>query len=255
MLNSISHLNGSKVTATDGDIGTVAQAFFDDRSWTFRYLVVETGNWMSGREVLISPYAVTHPMGSDKHILLRLTKEQVRTSPVVDAHQPVSRQHERSLLRHYQYPDYWDGGSLWGAADLPVLTPPLTDHKVHGTDIASGSGNGTKEVHLRSSKEVTGYQVRASDDNIGTVADFVFDDANWTIRYMVVDTSSWWQGGHKVLVGMKWADRIDWEAKQVHVRLTRAQVKSSPAYEDVASIHREYETQLHRNYEREGYWA
>jgi len=255
MLNSIKHLSGAKVTATDGDIGQVKEAFFDDRSWAVRYLVVDTGNWLSGREVLISPYSVKQPMGGDKHIHLALTQRQVSSSPDVDTHQPVSRQHERELLRYYDYPEYWAGGALWGMGAVPYPSPPIqadaereANRGMHERDFRAA------DMHLRSTAHVKGYDIQATDDSIGTVDDFIFDDQNWAIRYLVVDTSRWWEGGHKVLVGMQWADSIDWATQKVHVRLTRAQVKASPVFEDVSSIHREYETRLHSNYEREGYW-
>ena len=97
------------------------------------------------------------------------------------------------------------------------------------------------DVHLRSSAHVIGYDIQATDESIGHVQDFIFDDHNWAIRYLVVDTRNWWPGGRKVLIGMHWADRIDWATQKVHVRLTREQVMSSPLFEDVSSIHRDYE--------------
>jgi sporulation protein YlmC with PRC-barrel domain len=256
MLNSISHLSGAKVTATDGDIGHVKDAFFDDRSWTIRYLVVDAGTWLTGREVLISPYAVKQPVGSDKHIHVALTQQQVRDSPDVDTHQPVSRQHERDYLRYYGYPEYWDGGGLWamGAMPYPPIWAPATDEAAANRammerDFRAG------DSHLRSSDSVTGYDIQASDDGIGQVQDYVFDDASWAIRYLIVDTRKWWPGGRKVLVGMNWVDRIDWATKKVHVHMTVEQLKSSPAFEDVGSIHREYEMRLHDNVKRPGYWV
>lgn len=255
MFNSISHLSGSKVTASDGDIGHVKEAFFDDRTWTLRYLVVETGSWLSGREVLISPYSVRQPLGSEKHIHVALTQDKVRNSPGVDTHQPVSRQHEREYLAYYQYPEYWDGGSLWGMGSLPYpVTPVQARVELQANRTMLERDVKAAEVHLRSSAHVTGYEIQATDDSIGHVQDFVFDDETWAIRYLVVDTRNWWPGGRKVLIGMHWADRIDWATHKVHVRLTREQVKASPVFEDVGSIHREYEMQLHQSYQRQGYW-
>ena len=98
-------------------------------------------------------------------------------------------------------------------------------------------------------------EVQASDGSIGSVQDFILDDSNWAIRYLIVDTSAWWQNDHKRLIGMKWAERIDFPARQFHVRQTRAQVRASPKFEDVSSIHREYEERLHKNDERPGYWT
>lgn len=256
MLNSISHLSGAAVSASDGDIGHVEEAYFDDRQWTIRYLVVDTGRWLTGREVLISPYSVMHPLGGDKRIHLALTQEQVKNSPDVDTHQPVSRQHERELLSYYSYPDYWEGGGLWGLGAMPY--PPVmvmsaaereANRAMHERDFKLA------DVHLRSSKHVTGYEIQASDDSLGEVHDFVFDDESWAIRYLVVDTRKWWPGGRRVLIGVHWADRIDWATRKVHVRLTREQVRGSPAFEDVASIHRDYEVRLHQNVQRPGYWV
>ncbi len=253
MFNSISHLTGAKVTATDGDIGTVKEVFFDDRNWAIRYLVVDAGSWLTGRDVLISPYSVVQPIGGDKHIHLQLTREQVKNSPDVDTHQPVSRQHERELLSYYQYPDYWDGGDLWAMGAVPY--PPVMAVGANDNHVTPLQGSQGAEVHLRSSSHVTGYEIAASDDSIGEVQDFIFDDESWAIRYLVVDTSNWWPLKREVLIGMHWADRIDWATRKMHVNLTREQVKSSPEYEDVSSIHREYEVRLHQNYLRNGYWV
>jgi hypothetical protein len=185
-----------------------------------------------------------------------LTQAQVRHSPDVDTRQPVSRQHEREFLRYYGYPEYWDGGGLWGMGAMPY--PPMgvpavaetaADRELQDADFRPG------DSHLRSSASIVGYDIQASDGAIGQVHDYVFDDESWVLRYLVVDTRKWWPGGAKVLVGMNWVSRIDWAMQQVQVQITRAQLKSSPVFEDVASIHREYEMRLHDNVKRPGYWA
>ena len=255
MLNRVSHLTESTVTATDGPIGHVKAAFFDDHTWTIRYLVVDAGTWLTGREVLISPYAVKQPVGSVKNIDVSLTREQVKDSPDIDTHQPVSRQHERDYLRYYDYPEYWNGGDLWGMGGYPLF-PPLqpsaeevaANQAMHARDFAAG------DVHLRSSVKVTGYDIQATDGSIGHVKDFIFDDESWAVRYLLVDTHNWWPGGRKVLIANPWIERIDWATSTVHVKLTREQVKNSPAYEEAGDINRDYEKRLHAAYDREGYW-
>jgi len=252
MMNSVHQLTGAAVHASDGEIGHVSAAFFDDQTWTIRYLVVDTGSWLSGRAVLVSPYAVQAPLGSSKMINVSLTREQVKNSPDIDTHQPVSRQHEREYLDYYAYPEYWDGGALWSMGALPVL--PI-ERQVSATATAlRARDERNDDVHLRSSKEVSGYDIQATDDSIGHVKDFIFDEASWAIRYLVIDTRNWWPGGKKVLIGTQWIDRIDWGEKKVHARLTREQVKDSPAYDESMVIHREYETRLHQVYDRPGYW-
>ena len=253
MLNSISHLQGSNLIATDGEIGHVKEAYFDDQKWAIRYLVIETGRWLAGREVLISPYSVKQPVGSGKDIHVSLTQQQVRNSPAIDTHQPVSRRHEREYLSYYAYPNYWDGGGLWAMDTLPLIPPQLRN----ATEIERARREddvAAEDVHLRSSDHVTGYSLGASDDSIGHVKDFIFDDASWAIRYLVVDTRNWWPGGKKVLVATHWIDRIDWADKTVYTTLTRDQVKNSPDYDEAIPLNRDAEVRLHQAQGRRGYW-
>jgi uncharacterized protein YrrD len=252
MMNTINHITGSTITASDGQIGHVSSAFFDDQAWAIRYLVVDTGSWLSGRAVLVSPYAVLQPVGTTKNINVSLTRDQVKNSPDIDAHQPVSRQHEREYLDYYAYPEYWDGGAMWSMGALPVLP---TERRISDTAKAvHARAERNDDIHLRSSKEVNGYDIQATDDSIGHVKDFIFDEDSWAIRYLVVDTRNWWPGGKKVLVSTQWIDRIDWADKKVYARLSREQVKDSPAYDESTIIHRDYETRLHQVHERTGYW-
>lgn len=57
MLREINDIYGNSLVATDGKIGHVKDFYFDDESWIVRYLVVDTGSWLSGRQVLLSPQA------------------------------------------------------------------------------------------------------------------------------------------------------------------------------------------------------
>src|SRR5262249_11151974 len=58
MLRTARQLKGASLVATDGDVGSVQDLYFDDTTWTIRYLVVDAGTWLSGRRVLISPRSV-----------------------------------------------------------------------------------------------------------------------------------------------------------------------------------------------------
>lgn len=254
MLKSISQLDGSTISATDGEIGHVKDVYFDDQAWTIRHLVVDTGTWLSERKVLISPYLVKLPLTGERTIPVNLSRQQVETSPNVDTHLPVSRRHEREQARHYAYPDYWDGGGLWAMGALPLVPEPLPAVELQAERLLRDSEVHAEDVHLRSSAAVTGYDIEASDKTIGHVRDFVFDADSWAIRYLVVDTRNWWPGGKKVLVATHWIDRIDWAEKRVYVNLTREQVKQSPEYLEAAPIERDYEQRLHDVHGRRGYW-
>ncbi len=184
-----------------------------------------------------------------------LSKEQVKSSPDIDTHQPITRQHELEYMRHYSYPDYWNGGELWGMGAYPFL-PPV---QPSSAEIAAANVERQRIIqagdrNLRSSEALVGYEIQASDESIGHVEDFVFDDESWSIRYLVVDTRNWWPGGKKVLVATRWIDRIDWVTQSLTVKLTRKEVKNSPDYHEALPIARDYEKRLHDAYHRQGYW-
>jgi len=257
LFNSISHLIETQAHAVDGDLGPIRDALFDDHRWAIRYLVVNARAWLAEREVLISPYSIKQPVGHDRRVEVALTRRLVAASPDMDTELPITRKQERELMRHYHYPEYWHGDGLWAlrAMPAPKLSPlPFSAPRVpHAAAAGEGEG-GLVDLPLRSAEGILDFEVRAADNTLGRVQDVVFDDESWLIRYLVVDTHGWWPRGRKVLVGLHWVDRVDWTLQHMHVTLTRDQVRASPAYQDVASIHRDYEVQLHANYLRPGYW-
>lgn len=253
MLRSLRNLEGSTLHATDGELGSVRRALFDDQAWGLRYLVVQTGGWLRGREVLISPLAVKRIDDDGDSISVDLTREQVRNSPDVDTHKPVSRQHEIDYAGYYGYAPYWGGPYMGSTSEHPVMTPipPSPEDRARADREAEVA---PEDIHLRSTDEVRGYGIHASDGNIGHVDDFLFDDDDWTIRYLEIDTRNWWPGGKTVLIATQWIDEIDWTASTVRVALSRDTIRASPAYDAEAGISRDYEAALHAYYRKEGYW-
>ena len=255
MLKSLSHISGSTIEAEDGAVGHVKTVFFDDQLWGIRYLVVETGTWLSRREVLISPYAVKRPLGEVKQLNVLLTRQQIKDSPDIDTHEPVSRQHEREYLKYFSYPEYWGGADLWGTGIYPVLpayTP--TAEEIDADRVMRQREFESADIHLRSAEKVTGYAIQATDKSIGHIKDFIFDEETWAIRYLVIDTRKWWPGGWSVLVATSWITSIDWASNTAFVKLTSEQIKNSPEYEDWLPIDRNYEKLLHDAYNLQGYW-
>jgi len=262
MLRNLQLLQGRTVAAQDGDVGTVTQVYFDDEAWGIRYLVVESGNWLSDRQVLISPYAVAHSDPGSSAVHVRLTRQQVRDSPNFDTHKPVSRQHEIQYLRYYGYPTYWGGPNVWGMGAYPAY--PAFDGPVAGV-VLPPVGQAPAEpdaddappadVHLRSTDAVHGYHIETIDGTIGHVSGFIFDDVAWVIRYLIVDTRNWSPGGKEVLLATQWIELIDWLDSTVSTTLTRDEIRNSPSYDDSIPVDRNYEATLHGFYGKEGYWS
>ena len=118
MLNKAKTLKGYKLDSLDGEIGKVKEFYFDDQHWTIRYLVADTGNWLTGRQVLISPYALVAVNKEEQHIAIDLTKKQIEDSPSLNSDKPVSRQFEEAYYGYYGWPMYWGGPYMWGCLSL-----------------------------------------------------------------------------------------------------------------------------------------
>jgi hypothetical protein len=255
MLRSVKNLQKYRIVATDGAIGRVNQFFFDDERWTVRYLVADTGNWLPGRRVLISPFSIRHVDWIAGEVSLSITRGMVKSSPDIDTQKPVSRQQEADYLRYYRYPYYWAGAGLWGPGAYPAGLAAESAADVQAPAKAEQEGASARgDSHLRSSKEVIGYHLQAADGELGHVDDFLVEDDSWTIRYVVVDTSNWWLGKH-ILVPPDWIRKVSWSQKKVHVDLTRETVKGAPEYDPAALLDRQWEADYYAHYRRAPYWG
>ena len=245
MLDKVTTLKGYKLHSLDGEIGKVKEFYFDDHHWTIRYLVADTGNWLMGRQVLISPYSLGAVNAEKRLIAVDLTKKQIEGSPDISSDKPVSRQFEASYYNYYGWPAYWNGSFTWGIS--PFFSPVRNEAE------ATNPGGKEWNADLRSTSAVSGYHIHASDGEIGHVEDFMIDDENWSIRYLVVDTRNWWPG-ERVLIAPKWIERVSWDQSKVFINLSREAIKKSPKYSAEAKVSRQYETELHGYYDRVGYW-
>jgi hypothetical protein len=252
MLIKTSHLKGFVIRATDGELGTLHEFYFDDETWAIRYLTVETGGWLGGRKVLISPISVIHTDLENKRADLSLTKKQVENSPDINTHQPVSRQHEAAYLGYYGYPYYWGGPYLWGPTPYPSgLTMPII---IEAEAMEESIGAESTDSHLRSNEAVDGYSIHAADGEIGHVNGFVVDDEAWAIRYVEVATRNWLPG-KKVLVSPSWIQEVSWLNTEVRVSVSRDAIKNAPEYLESEPITRDYENRLYSYYGKPSYWA
>ena len=264
MLRSTNDLKNFAVGATDGEIGQVKDFFFDDQMWVVRYLVVETGDWLSSRKVLISPISIGRPEWAQMVMPVAITKEQVRNSPDVDTERPISRQHEMAYTGYYGYPYYWDGADLWGGGLYPDMMLlgyggyglPSAGQIQEAQDRAQAEAARHKsdDPHLRSCKAVAGYHIHATDGDIGHVQGFLVEDGTWAIRYLIVDTSNWWVG-HQVLIAPQWIKEVSWNQASVSVDLTRQAVQDAPAYDPTVLLDRKQELQIYAHHRRPFYWS
>jgi uncharacterized protein YrrD len=221
MERNINGLTGFNLEATDGEIGEVVDFYFDDETWTIRYLVVKTGGWLSGRKVLISPAALLHKGLGEESIPVNLMQRQVRTSPDIDTDKPVSRQKEATLNKHHFWENYWGSGSYGGQMGIANATP------VH---ITPSERDLNEDIHLRSIAEVDGYAIHAKDGEIGHVNDMIVDDQTWKLTDLVVDTHDW-IGGKKVLITIDHIETVSFFNLLIRLDVTKAEIENSRLYE------------------------
>ena len=229
MLQSIKQLYGNKLGASDGDIGHVKDFYFNDLTWALRYVVADTGNWLSGRQVLISPHAFGSIYPAGKAMLVKLTRKQIEDSPAIETHKPVSRQFEEDYHRYYGWPYYWEGDGLWGGMrGFPILELPPKFAPVE-PPAATGPKPERADVHLHSTQAVNGYHLQAGDDIVGHVCDFMMDDKSWAINQLVIKIGHRFTG-KEVQIPMSQVERISYQESTVFVKLTKEAVEKSPEH-------------------------
>ena len=229
MLQSIKKLYGDKLGASDGDLGHVKDFYFDDQNWVVRYLVADTGTWLPGRQVLISPHSLGGLSRHGKVLAVKLTRKQIEESPSIDSHKPISRQYEEEFYRFYGWDYYWDGDALWGKSGFPLLDLP-PDNLSRGPTSPNRSQPERRDAHLRSTQAVGGYHLEASDGTTGHVADFLINTQSWAISHLVIKTGHRLSGKEVQILTSK-VVRISYDQSTVVVDLTRNAVEESPVHE------------------------
>lgn len=229
MLQNTKELYGHTLAASDGDIGHVHDFYFDDKTWMLRYLVADTGSWLTGRQVLLSPLAFGTLSREEKSLHVRLTREQIENSPPIDSHQPVSRQYEIAYHRYYGWPAYWDEGATGGRSGDPGVMPPPRD------EVDAGRQHHREDKHLQSSRAIDGYHLQALDGEIGSLSGLMVDDKSWAIREIVAETGHWYRG-KEILISPTSVQEISYAASKVFVSLTMAEIERT-AEHHLAQVH------------------
>ncbi|MCC9645243.1 PRC-barrel domain-containing protein [Rhodopirellula sp. JC740] len=230
MLVASDKLKGAELMGIDQSVGSIHDLLFDDESWVIRHLVVDTGHWLPGRQILLPPPKIDAsdwPAGTAK---VPLTSQQVKDSPPVESDQPVSRQMEIQLYQHYDVPYYWGpaGATLAGSGYSPM---PLG---VGLMPVDPNIADQPERTHLRSVNEVVGYYIQGTDEEVGHVEGMLIDDTNWSIQQLIVDTRNWWPG-KQVLLDREHVAGISWADATVSVSLSRDSIRSASEYDPTST--------------------
>jgi len=245
MLRKASELERFELLASDGRIGHVTDLFFDDRRWTIRYLVVNTGTWLEHRDVLVSPASVGACDWSRRVLPVALTRSQVEHSPQVDAEEPVTKEQEQRLANYYSWPLYWTAAGFTDGIIAPL--PPFLPVGALQPQHRATASTLDEQHHVRSVADVRGHRIEANDGEIGRVDDFLVDLATWTIAYLIVDAGHWW-AGRRVIVSPEWIFEVGWDEAKVFMDLPCESVRRSPEYNPSRPLAQAYADRLHEHY-------
>lgn len=245
MLRSLNNYLGYEIAASDGIVGSTHDFYFNDEEWTNQYVVVDTGSWVPGRKVLVSPTAVIGDSWQSQSLRLDMTQERIKSCPEYGKDKPVSRQEgEVETLRLSRF-IYWIPQHGPAPAPLPV-TPGTLPPPPPGKE---------NDPNLRSFREVIGYKVHDKEDKTaGKLEDCIVELHSWAIRYLVIDQSSWLSSGKRALVCPQWTDRIYWNERWLTVDLTREALEQAPDFDPEQPVNREFETRYYDYYGRPRYW-
>jgi hypothetical protein len=237
MLKPDSELRAYALHAEDGAIGSVRDFLFDDRTWLIRWLVVDTGHWLPGRRVLLPPTALAAVNHTERAFNVELTRQQVRDCPDTGSDLPVSRQNESDIYNYYGWAPYWGGGAYmgmvaYGGGGLTEVPSAAIMQREMAIDAAQRPEG---DPALRSVVEVSGYYIHARDGEIGHVRGTLIDEADWSIRSLIVETRNWWPG-NTVLIAPSAVAAIEWPEQTVNLTIDRQAVKASPAHAPPARV-------------------
>lgn len=266
MYHRAKHLTGFTVSAKDVDVGRIHDLYFDDQSWIARYLVIDTGTWFSGKRVLISPVTVEHTDWNQRILHVMFSSDQIRNSPSVDVHKPVSVRQMEEIHEHYAWPAFrmipMISQMSTGFMPAPgsVIMNQILPEEMEGSENAEREEYVERmmkptdtDIHLRSANETEGYHIGAEDGHIGHVQDFLIDPKTWAIGYIVVDTRDWIPG-KVILLPPMWISQVDWTDRTVYIKMFRDLIQSSPEYNESIEVNQEYEEKLYRHYGRPKTW-
>lgn len=244
MLKSLKELSGFTIQATDGDIGTVDDFYFEEDTWKIRYVIVDTGHWLPGRRVLLAPVAIGRPDWENRKLPVALTRQRVRESPEFTTDLPLLRTNEFDLHQHYLWEPYWLPGftGVGESLGLPYGPIPVDENEEEPEPEVN-----TRAARLHSVSATLGDDILATDGSVGHLEDFIFDEMAWVIRWLAVDTGVW-IAGKKVLIPTNWVTNVDQTASTIQLDLEKKLIESSPDYDPSLPVGPQLEAQLESHY-------
>ncbi len=222
MIRSIDYLINKPIHAIDGTIGKVDDFLVDEHNHQVTHLVGDIGQWPTSEKVVISnrEFQQMVPRGDVPSFPVRMLSDQVAKAPAYDSGVVVSAGPGEQT--HGQ--SYWTSPYEHGAVSRFVGDEAP---EAYGRSF----GREPDERPVMSIRETVGLSIEAMGSAFGCVSDFLMNDSNWKLQYLVIDSNRWLPGSIKYCVHMKRIGQIDLEGNVVHLKMSRSQIEELPEYE------------------------
>ena len=235
MLRSIKDLIGYPVKALDGHMGKVVDCLFDDTQWQLRHLVLDTGyhlklnlHYLSKpakenihRRVVIDPAFLDAPETGrfNRHLPVMLTKKTIASSPGIEVDPPKSLEYKEEFTRFYRHAPYsfYDRPSVWAPGSV-FYDAPVTNYE-HTPEELEKHMQRLQEIaqnHTQSCREILGYHIECTDQEMGIVDDLIVNDKNWRIIAMAIRYGHW-PNQKRRLFSIRHLGGINWTESKVMV--------------------------------------
>lgn len=245
MLSTLSSLYNYTLWTKDGELGNVADTYFEDETWVIRYLVVDLNRWLPGRKVLVPPSIADQPRDDKGRIPVSMTRDSVRISPEFSSDQPVSRQLEDQIHSFFGWQPYWSGEPEGGSVSPKAPEGENMTGDRQAESIPDHDPEG--KSHLRSARDMVGYKIEATRQPVGTLADLLVDDESWMVRYLVVDVGQP-DTTRQVVIAADTVETIDWRQLAIYLDLDRENIERAPSYEAAPVLPEALERELERHF-------
>lgn len=227
-------LKGFTLNAQDGEIGKIKDVLFDDHQWGGRWVVADTGSWLPGRKVLLSPISFEEPDLEKKRIPVSMTKEDIQNSPALAEDAPVSLQYEKTFYDQFYWPYYWIGGGLWGNQTSPMYLNPNRNQE-ESLDPETRPDPEHQDHVLRSAVELQKYQLISSTSParsaVGMASDLIIDTQTWSVPYLIAQNRILFPT-RKILLPRELVSSTNWAEHSIFLRLDELSFEDAPSLEE-----------------------
>lgn len=247
MLRSLRDLEKFTLRAEDGEIGNIVDFIVDDFNWEVRYMVVNIGD----RNVVISSQTIGIPNLENQFLPAQVSRALITNSPEIDLDEPLTRKRELELSDYYSWPRYWESDDIPNTLPGDLTAIPLIEMELEKEPLIPETGAaGEEEFHLRRAGELYGYSIKARNGGAGKLVDFIAQDENWDLHYLVVNTGGILPGKN-VLMSPQWVQNVSLDRSEILVDLDKDTIHNSPELTSAAGVSPEFWVNIDKYYNRD----